>query len=215
MSSQTTVENLSTSVDQLDISGRRSPEFTHNAGILSFRSNTLTRDYILSHQPWESMSIPRQYIPMGKQRWFPPIFCLGVPLTLEEVIQLGRHLGLTVSEDTDYDFYAVVALRLSEICGFTGPDSAYPLHHVAVKVCDTKGQPRMLSLVTNYQMREEFDYSGPFTAMTDALDEVFDGSKKLEWWLEYSLNHCPKDFRWLKLNPAWVQDWDKTYDYED
>lgn len=36
MSSQTTVDNLSTRVDQLDISGRRSPEFTHSNGKLIF-----------------------------------------------------------------------------------------------------------------------------------------------------------------------------------
>lgn len=36
MSSQTTVDNLSTRVDQLDISGRRSPEFTYNDGKLIF-----------------------------------------------------------------------------------------------------------------------------------------------------------------------------------
>jgi hypothetical protein len=52
----------------------------------------------------------------------------------------------------------------------------------------------MLSLVNNYQITHGYDYRKPFTVMTEALDEAFGGSKKLEWWLEYWLNHSPKDY---------------------
>lgn len=52
----------------------------------------------------------------------------------------------------------------------------------------------MLTLVSNYQITEGLDYGEPFSAMADALNEAFGGSKKLEWWLEHTLNHTPKDY---------------------
>ena len=129
---------------------------------------------------------------MGKLRWFPPMFCLGVPLTLEEVCQFARHLGLPVKGEGDYHVYYAVARELSRMCGFTGSDSSYPLHRIAVKVCDTTGQPQMLALVNNYQITEELDYRRPFTIMVDALNGAFGGSKRVEWWLEYLRNHSPE-----------------------
>ncbi|KAF9780814.1 hypothetical protein BJ322DRAFT_284350 [Thelephora terrestris] len=94
MSSQTTMDHLSTGVDQLNISDKRSPEYTYSNGMLFFSPDTMTRDYILSHQPWDSDALPQQYVPTGKQRWFPPMFYLGVPLTTEEAIHFARHLGV-------------------------------------------------------------------------------------------------------------------------
>jgi len=211
MASQTTVDNLRTGVDQLDISGRRSPEYTVDGDDVVFmpkvstckrvesllrvyiQIQTLTRDYIMSHQPWDSISLPVQYIPDGELRWFPPLFFLGIPLTTEEVCHLARHLDLSVRGDGDYNTYYVVARRLSEICGFTGPDSSYPLHHVTVEECDAKGRPWMLALTSNYQIPQGFDYSEPYTVMLEALEETFGQSKKIEWWLEHPLNHAPKD----------------------
>ena len=112
----------------------------------------MTRDYILSRQPWGFDSLPLQYIPMNQLRWFPPIFYLGVPLTFGEARQLATHLGLVLEgEDAHYVHYSV-ARRLSQLCGFTVPDSSYPLHRVTVKVCDTQGQPQMLAMVSNYQI---------------------------------------------------------------
>ena len=52
----------------------------------------------------------------------------------------------------------------------------------------------MLSLVTNYQIPEGLDYREPFTVMVDALNGAFGGSKEIEWWLEYWVNHSPNDF---------------------
>ena len=131
---------------------------------------------------------------MGKLRWFPPMFYLGVPLTLQEVFHFAKHLGLSAPEDCGTDMYFTVAGHLSQMCGFTGPDSSYPLHRVAVNVCDAKGRPWMLSLVNNYQIPEGLDYREPFTVMVDALNGAFGGSKEIEWWLEYWVNHSPNDF---------------------
>ena len=52
----------------------------------------------------------------------------------------------------------------------------------------------MLSLVNNYPIPEGLDYREPFTVMVNALDGAFGGSKRIEWWLEYWVNHSPKDF---------------------
>ena len=152
----------------------------------------MTRDYILSRQPWGFDSLPLQYIPMNQLRWFPPIFYLGVPLTFGEARQLVTHLGLVLEgEDAHYVHYSV-ARRLSQLCGFTVPDSSYPLHRVTVKVCDTQGQPQMLAMVSNYQIPEDLDYEEPHAAMVNILKGAFGESKKAGWWLEYSRNHSPK-----------------------
>jgi len=213
MAPETTVDNLCTDVGQLDVSGRRSPEYTVDGDDIVFmpkvslrvlvnglnpciaftRNQTLTRDYIKSHQPWDSISLPPQYIPDGKLRWFPPLFFLGIPLTTEEVVHFARHLGLSVRGDGDYNTYYVVARHLSEICGFTVPDSSYPLHRVTVEECDTKGRPWMLALVSNYQIPQGFDYSDPYTVLLEALEAAFGTPKRIEWWLERPLNHTPKD----------------------
>jgi len=211
MVSQTTVDTLSTGVDQLDISGRRSPEYTMDGNNVVFmpkvsirklvklplrahiQYQTLTRDYIMSRQPWDSISLPEQYIPNGKLRWFPPLFFLGVPLTTKEVCHLARRLDLPVRGDGDYNTYYLVARHLSQICGFTRPDSSYPLHHVTVEECDAEGRSWMLALISNYQIPHGLDYSEPYTVMLEALEKVFGGSKKIEWWLEHPLNHAPND----------------------
>jgi hypothetical protein len=147
----------------------------------------------MSRQPWDSISLPAQYIPDGKLCWFPPLFFLGVPLTTEEVCHLARRLNLSLRGDGDYNTYYLVARHLSEICGFAGPNSSYPLHHVTVEECDAKGRPWMLALVSNYQIPRGLDYSEPYTIMLEALEEAFGESKKIEWWLEHPLNHAPKD----------------------
>ena len=51
----------------------------------------------------------------------------------------------------------------------------------------------MLALISNYQIPHGLDYSEPYTVMLEALEKVFGGSKKIEWWLEYPLNHTPDD----------------------
>jgi len=158
------------------------------------RNQTLTRDDIMSRQPWDAISLPPQYIPNTKHRWFPPLFFLGVVLTIEEVCHLTRCLGLSFSGDGDETtYYYVVAHHFSEICGFTGPDSSYPMHHVTVEQCDTKGEPWMIALFSNYKTLYGLDYSDPYEIMVEALEKVFGESKKMEWWLEHTFNHTPKD----------------------
>ena len=152
----------------------------------------MTRDYVLSRQPWDLDSLPLQYIPMSQLRWFPPIFYLGVPLTFDEACQFARHLGLPVGGDSDHYVYHSLARRLSQMCGFTVPNSPYPFHRVTVWLYDTKGRPPMLSMVSNYQIPEDLDYEKPHAVMENALKGAFGESKKVEWWLEYSQNHSPK-----------------------
>jgi len=210
MTSQYTVDTLSVGVGQLDISGRRSSEYTMDGNDVIFmpkvsickpveillrtdQRQTLTRDYILSRQPWDAVSLPPQYIPNSKQRWSPPLFFLGVPLTTEEACHLARCLGLSFSGDGDCDTYYVVARHLSEICGFTGPDSSYPSHRVTVEECDAEGRSWMLALFSNYQIPRGFDYSDPYEIMLGALEKGFGGSKKMVWWLELTFNHAPND----------------------
>ena len=210
MTSQTTVDALSTGVGQLDISGRHSPEYITNGNDVIFtpkvsickpvklslhtdQHQTLTRDYMTSRQPWDAVSLPPQYVPNTKHRRFPPLFFLGVILTIEEVCHLARCLGLSFSGDGDETTYYVVARRLSEICGFTVPDTSYPLHRVTVEQCDTKGQTWMIALFSNYHIPHGLDYSDSYTKMIEALEKAFGESKKMEWWLEHTFNHTPKD----------------------
>ena len=161
--------------------------------LLTNQHQTLTRDYIMSRQPWDPVSLPPQYIPNPKQQWFPPLFFLGVLLTSEEVCHLARCLGLSSRGDGDEITYSVVARHLSKLCGFTGPDSSYPLHRVTVEQCDAKGEPWMIALFSNYKTLHGLDYSDPFEIMVEALQKVFGESKKMEWWLEHTFNHAPKD----------------------
>jgi len=215
MTLPTRADDLSTSVDKLNISGRRSPEYTMDGEDVVFMPKTLTRDYIASRQPWDSISLPHQYIPDNRLRWFPPLFFLGIVLTTKEVFHFAKSLGLSVTDDSDLDTYSTVAHHLSTICGFEDPNSIYPRHHVTVEECDAEGRPWMVALISNYQILQGFDYSDPYTIILEALEKAFGGSKKIEWWLEHTINHAPKDYMWRKLRPAWVRNWDETYDYSD
>lgn len=48
-------------------------------------------------------------------------------------------------------------------------------------------------MVSNYQIPKGFDCSEPYTIMLEVLEKAFGGSKKIEWWLEHTFNHAPKD----------------------
>ena len=161
----------------------------------------MTRDYILSRQPWDLDSLPLQYIPMNQLRWFPPIFYLGVPLTFGEARQLATRLGLVLEGEDAYYAHYSVARRLSQLCGFTVPNSSYPFHRVTVRKCDTEGQPQMLAMVSNYQIPEDLDYEKPHAVMENILKGVFGESKKVGWWLEYSRNHSPKHETVREITP--------------
>lgn len=161
--------------------------------VFTIHRQTLTRDYIIGRQPWDPASLPPQYCPDGKLRWFPPLFLLGVILTIEEVCYLAKSLGLSIKGEDISVVYGMVAHHLSTICGFEGPNSICPRHHVTVEKCDAEGWPWMVALVSNYQMLQEFDYSDAYTIILEVIEKAFGGSKKIEWWLEHTVNHTPKD----------------------
>ena len=57
------------------------------------------------------------------------------------------------------------------------------------------GDPRdriwLFSLTTNYTIRKGVDVNEPLKKCCEMVEEVFGSSKKVGWWLEYTVNHDP------------------------
>ena len=146
----------------------------------------VNRQYISQNQSWIPGTLPLHYLPHRATKWYPPIFCLGVALSLKETEDFARHLELPINSRDSACGYGI-SVRLTELCG------ADPL--VMIKRCDQGGSQEdwiwVFSLATNYNISDEVDVSRSLKKYREIVKEAFGSSKEVMWWLEYTTNHSP------------------------
>ena len=138
------------------------------------------------NQPWSSSELPRGFLPHPATKWYPPIFCLGVALSFQETEEFTQRLGIPFDKMSTY-WHGIVR-HLTEVCGAESP--------IMVESCDVGGPPEnertlLFSLATNYDIREGTDLTEPLRKYREIVEKVFGSSKKVMWWLEYTVNHDP------------------------
>ena len=147
----------------------------------------VNRDYIVQNQPWSSSELPRGYLPHPPSRWYPPIFCLGVALSPQETKKFAEHLEIPHGTVTMYRHE--ISRYLTELCGAK--------RRIMVKRCDTGKSPEeekawLFSLATNYDIYQGgMDLNEPLRKYREIVEKVLGPSKRVEWWLEYTVNHDP------------------------
>jgi len=65
-----------------------------------------------------------------------------------------------------------------------------------VECCDVGGSPEedrtwLFSLATNYDIHEGTDLNESLRKYREVVGKAFGSSKKVMWWLEYTVNHAP------------------------
>ena len=150
------------------------------------RDLNLNRGFIVQNQPWVSNELPRGYLPHPSTKWYPPIFCLGVALSLQETEEFAQHLGIPLDEMIMYRHG--ISRRLTELCGAKS--------QIMVERCDKGKSPEedriwLFSLATNYDIHPETDLNEPLRKYREIVEKAFGPSKKVAWWLEYTVNHDP------------------------
>ena len=120
--------------------------------------------------------------------WFPPMFHLGVALTIEEFDIFAAYVGISPSEEKDDVGYIYeLGIYFSKACGLERPG-------IRVRTCDSPEHPLMFSLISNYDVQPGHDLRPPFKEMVEIVQDVFGPSKNVMWWLEYTLNHDPENY---------------------
>ena len=156
----------------------------------------VNRNYISQNQPWVSDALPCHYLPYRAAKWYPPIFCLGVALSLIEAETFARHLGLPADNSSLVHGYGIPG-RLTELCG------ADP--QVMVKRCDQGGSQEdwiwVFSLATNYDISKGVDVNGPLRKYREIVEGAFGPSKGVMWWMEYTTNHTPSHW-WVSTESS-------------
>jgi len=154
----------------------------------------VNRSYILKNQPWFSNALPRGYLSHRATKWYPPIFCLGVTLSFEETAEFARQLDIPVDDESFMHRYEI-SRHLTEVCG------AKP--RVMVERCDMGGGPEdriwLFSLATNYDISKGVNVNESLKKYREIVEKAFGSSKRVMWWLEYTVNHAPGHW--------WVSNW--------
>ena len=161
--------------------------------ILTAPRQSLTTQYITEHQPWESDELPYQYWPDKKRRWFPPLMCLGVVVTKQEMLRFCEHYNLwkpnpdrnPTGEELTFALFDL-QFHLSKVCGL--PRS----RQITAMSPHILGTHTVYTLATNYDLKDGEDIQEPFDKLVEAVEEVFGDSKSVMWWLEFELNSDPK-----------------------
>ena len=152
------------------------------------KEHEINRSHIQKQQPWASKSIPLEYLPDPSTDWFPPVFHLGVALTIREFNIFATSMGIPPSEvKGDVGYIFDLGSYFSEACGLE-PSG------ISLCTCDSPEHDLMFSLVSNYELQLGRDLRPPFKKMVEIIQEVFGPSKNVMWWLEYTLNHNPENY---------------------
>jgi len=212
---QSEVDNVSSRVGNLTISPKpkhRGPSKSETKlmNLEDITKYNVNREYISANQPWPPAFIPRQYLPHQASKWYPPIFCLGVAMSLKETEDFARYLGLPLDSDDFIHAYGIPG-RLSELC------EANP--ELMLKRCDQGGGPGeriwVFSLTTNYDVSRGVNVNSSLRKYREIVKEAFGSSKVVGWWLEYVTNHTPSHWWWWKHRPEWIDGWDPEFAYDD
>ena len=155
----------------------------------------VNRQYISQNQPWTPDTLPLNYLPHRATKWYPPIFCLGVALSLKETEDFATHLGLPLNSRDSVHGYGISG-HLTKLCGAK--------QRVMLKRCDQGGSRDdriwVFSLATNYDISDGVDVSGPLKKYRETVKQAFGSSKEVMWWLEYVTNHSPGHW-WVSAQP--------------
>jgi len=72
----------------------------------------------------------------------------------------------------------------------------------------------LFSLATNDDAARGISLRGTFEKFCGIVEEAFGSSKKVGWWLEYTVNHDPGHWWWHAHKPEWIDEWDPGNMYE-
>ena len=112
-------------------------------------------------------------------------------LSQQETAKFAEYLGLPLDERAMYRYG--VSRHLNEICG------GKP--RIMVERCDVGGSPDddrtwLFSLVTNYDIYRGVNVDEPLRKYREIVKKVFGpSSRKVLWWLEYTVNRTPGHWR--------------------
>jgi hypothetical protein len=147
----------------------------------------MNEEYIEEHKINRS-HILSQYLPDPSTDWFPPMFHLGVALTMEEADFFARRVKIPVPDGTEGVGHIYhLETFLSEVCDLSRPG-------VMVRICDSPKYPLVFTLASNYNLRPGRNLDTPFKRMVEIVQEVFGSSKSVMWWLDQTMNHDPENY---------------------
>jgi len=205
---QSEVDGVASRVDRLRISrkpkrlGRVKSE-TEIMNLEDIKEFNVNRDYLSQHQPWAPNDFPREYLPHRETKWYPPVFCLGVALSLKETEDFARYLGLPVTSDS-FVYGHGIAGYLTDACGAE--------QEVMLERCDQGGDVEdwiwVFSLVDSYDVSDKLDAGEPLRKYREIVEGAFGFSKQVMWWLEYTRNRSPCHLLWRRHKPEWLDGWD-------
>jgi len=203
-------DDVTAGVKRLAISGKPkrkavSKSQTERLNREEIKELNVNREYIVKNQPWCSNALPRGYLPHPATKWYPPIFCLGVALSFHETEEFAKHFGIPVDERCTHRHG--ISRRLTKVCGA----------RVMVERCDMGGPPEdrtwLFSLVTNYDISRGANVNESLKKYREIVEQAFGSSKKVMWWLEYTVNHDPGNWWWSAHKPEWIDVWDPEWVY--